>query len=79
VSYAGGGTIVNRLVESEVETGISVTQALRVILAACAGETTGGGTNSMTFKSPDGTKDRITATLTTIGNREVIVLDLGKT
>ena len=48
---------------------------LRVALAILIGITTGGGTTSLTFKNPAGTKVRATETVDENGNRTGIVVD----
>lgn len=60
-----------------VEPGLTPREAMRLGAAADAGLVEGAGTPSMIIKSAvTGTKDRITATTTGVGNRTQIVLDL---
>lgn len=59
-----------------VETGITVRQFCRAIGAVLAGTLTGAGTTTLVFKSLGGSTTRITATVTTAGNRPVITLSL---
>lgn len=65
------GTINNEAEKQIVETAgnITVQQALSVILAIVAGETTSGGT---TFRTPDGTAVRVVATVDASNNRTSI-------
>lgn len=58
-----------------VETGYSVVGALRIILAASAGNVSGGGSTSVVIKNITNTKDRINATVDAVGNRSVTMLD----
>ena len=65
--------IATAVLGTTIETNGSVTlkQAVDVILAACAGVTTTGGT---VFKDPSGTSTRITATVDGSNNRTAITL-----
>lgn len=57
---------------SGVETGRTVRQALRLVLAALAGKVSGAGTSAITFRDTNDTKDRIVATVDATGNRTAI-------
>jgi hypothetical protein len=57
-----------------VETGLTLAHAIQNIHAACAGESAGGGTATLTFRDKADTKDRITATVDADGNRSAVVL-----
>lgn len=57
-----------------VEAGITNKDALRLILAVITGDSEGFPL-SPKFKSPDGTKDRVTADVDADGNRSNVVLD----
>ncbi len=59
-----------------VETGMTMRQALRVMLASLAGKVSGGGTTTITFRNVGDTKDRIVATVDGDGNRSAVTLDL---
>jgi hypothetical protein len=63
--------------EEDVETGLTLRQALRVIAAATAGKVSGGGTSTITIRNAvaDGA-DRIVATVDSNGNRTAITYDL---
>lgn len=63
--------------EEDVETGLTLRQALRVIAAATAGKVSGGGTSTITIRNAvaDGA-DRIVATVDSNGNRSAITYDL---
>lgn len=66
------------LLDSEdVETGLTLRQALRLVTAATAGKISGGGTSTITIRNAvvDGV-DRIVATVDTDGNRTAITYDL---
>jgi hypothetical protein len=58
-----------------VETGVTLRQALRIILAAEAGKLSGAATTTIVIRNPGDTKDRITATVDADGNRSAVVLD----
>jgi hypothetical protein len=59
-----------------VETGITLRQALRGILAALAGKLAGAGTTEVAIRNAIDTKARITATVDASGNRTDVTLDL---
>lgn len=63
--------------EEDIETGMTLRQALRVIAAATAGKVSGGGTSTITIRNAvaDGA-DRIVATVDSNGNRSAITYDL---
>ena len=50
-------------------------QAMRLMLSALAGKSTGGGTATLTFRDQADSKPRITATVDTDGNRDAMTLD----
>ncbi len=58
-----------------VETGVTVRQALRVMLAALAGKASGLATTTAVYRNTPDTKDRITATVDSNGNRSAVTLD----
>ena len=60
-----------------VETGLTVRQALRLALAALAGKLSGAATTTVVIRNAIAdSKDRITATVDTDGNRSAITTDL---
>lgn len=65
----------NAVMAALVEVGVSLKTFARRCLAALAGKAEGGGTATVKFKSPAGTKDRITATVDTDGNRTSVTYD----
>lgn len=66
--------VTGAVLEAQVEPGLSLKQALRLISAAIAGKANVAGT-SVTFRDVNDTKDRITATVTTDGDRTTVTLD----
>ena len=69
--------VTGAVLESFVEPGITLKQALRALLATSAlGRTTGAGTTENRFRDPANTKDRIVATFDGSGNRVSITADL---
>jgi len=69
-------TVDDLLHSSEVYEGtLTHKEIVRILLAALAGLSTGGGTASVAFRDVGDTKDRIAATVTVNGNRTVIALD----
>lgn len=59
-----------------IESGLTVRQAMRLIVAADAGKVSGGGTTTVTIRNIADTKDRIVATVDSDGNRTAITRDL---
>lgn len=59
-----------------VETGITLQQALRAILATLAGKASGGDTVTIKFRDPADTVDRVTMVVDSDGNRSSVTLDL---
>lgn len=63
--------------EEDIETGLTMRQALRLITAAVGGEVSGGGTTTITFRNAVAdSADRIVATVDVNGNRTAISYDL---
>jgi hypothetical protein len=73
VSTALADTILDRA--AGVETGITLRQALRLILAAVAGPLSGADTSSVSIKAADNSKTRIVASVDAVGNRTSVSLD----
>ena len=67
--------IVAALMAHEIEPGVSVQAALRIILAAVSGRTTGVGTSTEQYLSVNGALARITATFDGNSNRTSVTLD----
>lgn len=59
-----------------IEGAITLKGALRLALAVLAGESTGGGSNTVTFRDVADAKARVTATVTADGNRTAITRDI---
>ncbi len=60
----------------DIETGVSLREALRVMLAALAGKVSGAGTSTITFRNVSDDKNRIVADVDTNGNRTTVTLDV---
>lgn len=58
-----------------IENSKTAEQILRIIKAAIAGKTNGGGTTTVNFRDDADTKNRIQATLDANGNRTALTLD----
>lgn len=58
-----------------VETGWTVREALRVLLAGEAGKVSGAATETITIRDVNDTTDRIVATVDASGNRTAVTLD----
>ena len=57
------------------ETGLTFRGALRLITSAILGNPPGGAPTPLTFKAPSDTKNRITATVDSNGNRTAMTVD----
>jgi hypothetical protein len=73
VSSALADAILDRT--AGVETGITLRQALRLILASAAGPLSGADTSSISIKAADNSKTRIVASVDASGNRTSVSLD----
>jgi hypothetical protein len=74
---AGEYTSIAAAVLAAVVSGtVTVAKALRAIVAFCAGKSSGGGSASIVFRDLDDTKNVLTATCDTGGNRTAVVRDL---
>jgi len=58
-----------------VEGANSAVEYIRLLKAAALGKSSGGGTTSITFRDDADTKDRITATVTSVGDRAEVTKD----
>lgn len=61
---------------SDVETSVTVKEALRLVLSALAGKLSGAGTTAITIRDVNDTKDRIAATVDASGNRTAVTVDV---
>jgi hypothetical protein len=69
--------VTGAVLETEIEPGLSLKQALRLIAAATAGQVAGAGGSTITLRSAGSAhKDRIVATVDGNGNRTAITLDV---
>jgi len=66
---------VDAILDDVLEGTLTVRQAMRIILAAAAGKSTGGGTGTIYFRDLADTKNRIKATVDSNGNRTSVTLD----
>src|SRR5512132_4436123 len=66
---------VDSILDDPVEGSFTMRQLLRLMASALFGKALGGGTATITFRDLGDSKDRITATVTSNGNRTTVVLD----
>ena len=66
---------VDSILDDPVEGSYTMRQLLRLMASALFGKASGGGTATITFRDLGDSKDRITATVTSNGNRTTVVLD----
>lgn len=75
--YAGGTTKLSvDLAARTVEGSLDELEVLKVLLAALAGKSAGGGTGSITFRDQADAKNRIAATVDGSRNRTAVTLDV---
>jgi hypothetical protein len=74
-TFLGGIAFSFKAKAKLLESTLSYDDAWRIILAAVAGKSTGGGTANVAYRDVADGKDRIAATVDVDGNRTVIVLD----
>lgn len=58
-----------------VETNFTLRQALRLMFSALVGKVSGAGTTSIAFRDVNDTKNRLVATVDTVGNRSAVTKD----
>lgn len=75
LAKAAGLITVDQIHDEVVEGTLTHRQAMRIMLAALAGKATGGGTTAIAYRDIADTKDRISATVDTDGNRTAITRD----
>lgn len=69
--------VTGAVMETLIEPGMTLRQALRLIAAATAGKVSGAGGNTVTIRSAQADhRNRIVATVDGSGNRSAIVTDL---
>ena len=73
-------TVPNNISVANIIAGIAdgsydLQEMLRVIFAVCAGKSSGGGTATLVFRDSADSKDRVTATVTAVGDRTATTLD----
>ena len=75
-SLPSAADVSTQLMDStDIETGITVKEALRIVLAALSGKISGAGTNTITIRDVNDTTDRIVATVDGNGNRTAVTVD----
>lgn len=66
---------VDEILDEVVEGSLTLRQVLRILLAAAAGESTGGGSGTIVFRDVADSKNRISATIDANRNRTAVTLD----
>ena len=66
---------VDSILDDPVEGSFTMRQLLRLMASALFGKASGGGTATVTFRDLGDSKNRITATVTSNGDRTTVVLD----
>lgn len=67
---------IDEILDEAVEGSITLRQAMRVLLAFAVGKASGAGGSTITFRDQADTKNRISATVTSQGNRTAVSLDV---
>jgi len=70
------GLAFEMLDNQDIETGYSFRKSLRLILSSLSGKLSGAGTSTVTIRNVTDTKDRITATVDSNGNRLSVTTDV---
>lgn len=73
--YALSAAGVDAIIDEVVEGTLTLRQMLRILKAATAGKSAGGGTATLTFRDVADSKNRISATVDANGNRTAITVD----
>ena len=73
--YALSTPGIDAILDDIVESTYTFRHILRLMASALCGESSGGGTTSISFKGLDGTTNRINATVDANGKRSAITLD----
>lgn len=76
VTLEAAGFSTYLLDEEDIETGMTLRQAMRLVAAATAGKISGAAGTTVTIRNVGDSKDRIVATVDAAGNRNAIVYDL---
>jgi len=74
--YALSTAGVDAILDDAVEGTYTLRQILRLLASVLAGESSGGGTATVTFRNLDDDTDRVVATVDTSGNRTAVTLDV---
>lgn len=70
------GLAASLMDNNDIESGYSLREALRLILASVAGKLSGAGTATITIRNVPDDKDRIVATVDSNGNRTSVTYDV---
>jgi len=73
--FSLSSTGVDAIIDEVIEGSMTLREALRIILAASAGKSSGGGTSTVKYRDLADSKDRISATVDANGNRTAVTLD----
>ncbi len=66
---------VDEILDEAVEGSLTLRQAVRILLAALAGKSTGGGSGTISFRDQADSKNRISATVDVNRNRTAVTVD----
>jgi hypothetical protein len=67
--------VTGAVLEAEVEPGLSLREAMRLVTAALAGKVSGAAGTTVTIRDVNDAKNRIVATVDANGNRTAVTLD----
>lgn len=67
--------VTGAVLETEIEPGLTMREALRLMTAALAGKVSGAATTTIVIRDVNDTTDRIVATVDSSGNRSSITLN----
>lgn len=69
--------LVDAICDEIMEGTITLRQTMRLVLAVLTAKSSGGGTDTITFRDIGDTKDRLVVTVDEDGNRTIIIRDVG--
>ena len=68
---------IDAIIDEVIEGALTLREAIRLTVAMMAGKSSGGGTNTLIYRNYGDTLNRLTFTVTAVGNRTASVRNLG--
>jgi len=73
--YALSSSGIDSILDEAVDSTYTLRQIIRILFAVLAGKSSGGGSSTINFRNIGDTKNRVSATVDSNGNRTAITLD----